>query len=303
MQNDMFERFRKPRTSAARPVFRRVGWFLATVLTLVVVVRTVLPRPGLAQTAQSQSTSRYGYHCVHTEARDRQLRARQNAVQTDAAPAEAPAQSSAERPAPSLEAQGDRPQPGDTSTQEKTGASPETTVSSSPHEAKATKKEAAGSEGESKAAIRQRKRARRRAMRKSTPPTGRNALGISVGLASGTGLSYRHYFNNFFALRIDGGIIANTRAALYSVGLTAQEDFLRTYFHRLYALQAFAVHGGPGRILLVPGAGAGYEYNFSGMRRGLSLRGECVLSPLFVAGEPGPVLFTFLPQVGVSFVF
>ena len=140
-----------------------------------------------------------------------------------------------------------------------------------------------------------------KALSPSKPPTGRHAIGVSAGLASGIGLAYRHYLTNSLALRLEGGVIATSNVALFSLGITVQQDFLRTTHYRFYGLEALALHKA-GDLLIIPGLGAGAEYARNGMLRGLAFRGELVLTPIFRPGE-GVSFFTFLPQVGVNYVF
>ncbi len=273
------------------------------VLFLLMVVS--FPVAGAGEDKPTQS--RYGYHCVHTEARDRQAGLQQEATPVPEAITPVPE----EVPGGAVDAGGG----------EQESQSDEAPPAPSPGKVESPPIEAEPEAGEATATVEQveegndeqgegerteaktRTRAEKRAIRKSSPPTGRNALGISIGLASGTGISYRRYVTNFLALRVDGGIVASTEAALYSIGLTVQEDVLRTFYYRLYTLQSVAVSGGPNRVLTAPGAGIGFEYNFDTMRRGVSVRGEWVLTPLFVSGTSSPPLFTFLPQFGVAFVF
>lgn len=153
--------------------------------------------------------------------------------------------------------------------------------------------------------------AKPRALGASPPPTGRNAIGIALGLSSGMGVSYRRYLNEFVAVRGEGGILAGKDWKVFSLGVGVQEDFLRAYYYRLYALQTFGLHSlGKESLLLVPGIGLGYEHNFSGLRKGWAVRGELVLSPVIEAGNQsgieanrGLLLLTPLPQIGGSYVF
>lgn len=129
---------------------------------------------------------------------------------------------------------------------------------------------------------------------------------MTFGFSSGIGVGYRRYLNDIVALRVEGGIIAALGSVAYSAGLTVQEDMLRTFYYRLYGMQAVAVHHAGDSTWLVPGAGLGFEYNFAGLRKGLAVRGELVLSPLIEvqkAESLGLFLLTPLPQAGISYVF
>lgn len=150
-----------------------------------------------------------------------------------------------------------------------------------------------------------------RALGASPPPTGRNAVGIALGLSSGMGVSYRRYVTEHLAVRGEGGILAGKDWKIFSLGLGVQEDFLRAFYYRLYAVQTFALHSGSAEsLLLVPGIGLGYEHNFTGLRKGWAVRGELVLSPVIEVGNQngieanrGLLLVTPLPQIGGSYVF
>jgi hypothetical protein len=107
---------------------------------------------------------------------------------------------------------------------------------------------------------------------------------------------------NAVAVRVDGGIFATAEWAAFSIGVTAQEDFWRTYYYRLYGLQALGMYKAGGPLKIAPGAGVGYEYDFNGLHRGLNFRIELVLTPLINVDE-GVTLFTILPQGGVGFTF
>jgi len=142
-----------------------------------------------------------------------------------------------------------------------------------------------------------------RARRMSPEPNGRNALGISFGLASGMGLSYRRYANDFIAIRVDGMVFVSGGTSLFSVGTTIQEDFLRTSNMRLYATEGVGIHRGVSERLLVGiGGGLGVEYDFDGLTRGFSLRGELVMTALIRPGG-GLLMATPVPQIGGAYIF
>lgn len=126
-------------------------------------------------------------------------------------------------------------------------------------------------------------------------------------MSSGFGVSYRRYLTEIVALRVEGLVGGSKDGFRFSLGLTAQEDFLRTYYYRMYGLQSIAFHHFfADSTVMAPGAGAGFEYNFTGLRKGFAVRGELVMTPVIElqnASTLGLGFMTFLPQVGASYVF
>lgn len=126
-------------------------------------------------------------------------------------------------------------------------------------------------------------------------------------MSSGFGVSYRRYLNEIIAVRAEGLMGGNKDGFRVSFGVSAQEDFLRTFYYRLYGLQGIAIHHFlADSTSLAPGAGVGFEYNFTGLRKGFAVRGELVLTGVIELQDEdnlGLQLLTPLPQVGASYVF
>jgi len=127
-----------------------------------------------------------------------------------------------------------------------------------------------------------------------------NGLGLSAGVASGFGLSFRHHFPGDFSYQIVAGVIKADRKVLYNIGCEVQYDFVRgetTRFFGSFALGYF-FRGESGKNDL--------EGPF---RIGLGVGGELMkLQPFCVSGE---LLFTYftdgtilpLPQIGAHYYF
>lgn len=126
-------------------------------------------------------------------------------------------------------------------------------------------------------------------------------------MSSGFGVSYRRYLTEIVALRVEGLVGGNASGLRFSLGLTAQEDFLRTYYYRMYGVQSIAFHHlFLDSTVMAPGAGIGFEYNFTGLRKGFAVRGELVMTPVIELQKESTLglgIMTFLPQVGGSYVF
>ncbi|HTS00133.1 MAG TPA: hypothetical protein VML00_10300 [Bacteroidota bacterium] len=125
-------------------------------------------------------------------------------------------------------------------------------------------------------------------------------LGLSVGAASGIGLSFRHHLPGYFSYQLIGGIIKVDNRTLYAIGGEFQYDFIRGSGVRFFAAGATGFyyagrgHGneidGPGRL----GAGIGAEVPVQG---GFHLSGEL----LFTYFSDGNVLP--LPQLAMHYYF
>lgn len=139
--------------------------------------------------------------------------------------------------------------------------------------------------------------------------TGRNALGVMVGLGSGVGVSYRRYLTDAFALRAAGYVFAlKDGAQLHDFGLLAQYDFRRDPHFVLYAIGGLsyshvALPGlldPPLTLGLFPAAGAGIELG-DHEKPGLTYQIELALTALFTNGSFYKLLP--LPQVGIHYIF
>jgi hypothetical protein len=125
-------------------------------------------------------------------------------------------------------------------------------------------------------------------------------LGVSVGPASGLGLSFRHHLPSTFSYQIAGGIIKVDDRLLYDVGGELQFDLSRSGSTRFFVAGAVGYYyagssnrnemAGPGRV----GLGLGGEiYSGSGFHGSLEL--------LFTYFSDDTVLP--LPQFGLYYYF
>lgn len=141
--------------------------------------------------------------------------------------------------------------------------------------------------------------------------TGRNSLGLMLGLGSGTGLSYRRYVTDRFALRGTGYIFyLNDVASLYHIGASALFDFRRDDRFVLYGVGGigFAQAKDPaGESYLLtldmgifPHLGVGGELG-NHTKPGIVYQGELVLTPVLTNGSLWRLLP--LPHLGVSYIF
>lgn len=141
--------------------------------------------------------------------------------------------------------------------------------------------------------------------------TGRNSLGLMVGLGSGTGLSYRRYLTDRFALRGTGYIFyLNNVASLYHIGASALFDFRRDDRFVLYGVggvgfaQAKDPAGESSLLTLdmgiFPHLGVGGELG-NHTKPGIVYQGELVLTPVLTNGSLWRLLP--LPHLGVSYIF
>lgn len=158
-----------------------------------------------------------------------------------------------------------------------------------------------------------------KALRTMDEFTGRNALGVTVGIGSGTGISYRRYFNDRIAARGVGYLLyVKDALSLYHFGVSGQVDIRRDERFVIYGLAgvSFAqattytdsapAEGGEDAGLLnlnlgvFPNAGVGLEWG-SHSHAGFVLQGELVLTGLIANG--GFVRLLPLPQIGVQYLF
>ena len=125
-------------------------------------------------------------------------------------------------------------------------------------------------------------------------------LGLSVGAATGIGLSFRHHLPGSWSYEITGGVIKVDDKTSYAIGGEIQYDLVRATASR------FFVAGGMGYYY----GGRGQGNTIEGpVRVGLGIGGELPLASGFhVSGE---LLFTYfsdatilpLPQLGVYYYF
>jgi len=126
-------------------------------------------------------------------------------------------------------------------------------------------------------------------------------VGLSAGLVSGFGLSFRHHFPFDFSYQIVGGIISADRNLHYNIGGEAQYDLAHSETIR------FFVSGGIGFFYSGESGNNGLS---APLRAGIGIGGEwlSLLSPVHISGE---VLFTFfsdgtvlpLPQLSAHYYF
>ena len=125
-------------------------------------------------------------------------------------------------------------------------------------------------------------------------------LGVSLGAASGIGLSFRHHFPSTISYQLTGGIINVDDRMQYSFGAEVQADLSRTYTARFFAAGAVGYYhagksgknemAGPGRV----GVGIGGETYLGGGFHGS-------LELLFTYFTDGTVLP--LPQCAFHYYF
>lgn len=150
-----------------------------------------------------------------------------------------------------------------------------------------------------------------KALRTMDEFTGRNALGLTAGVGSGVGISYRRYFTDRIAARGVGYLFyLKDTLSLYHFGLSGQIDIRRDERFVIYGLAgvSFAQAKDPGEtseILTLnmgvfPNAGVGLEWG-SHSHSGFVLQGELALTGLIANGSF--VRLLPLPQVGVQYLF
>jgi len=125
-------------------------------------------------------------------------------------------------------------------------------------------------------------------------------LGLSLGAASGIGLSFRHHFPSTISYQLTGGIINVDDRMQYCFGVEVQADLSRTYTTRFFAAGAAGYYHagksgknemvGPGRA----GIGIGGETYLGGGFHGS-------LELLFTYFTDGTVLP--LPQCAFHYYF
>jgi hypothetical protein len=124
-------------------------------------------------------------------------------------------------------------------------------------------------------------------------------VGISMGSASGFGLSFRHHLPGSFSYQIVGGVIKADKSTLGNIGGEMQIDFVRTPRTRFFGAAAlgYFYKGENGNDLSSPfraGAGVGLEYQ---QFRSIAIGGE-ILFTFFNDGDILP-----LPQVSIHYYF
>jgi len=125
-------------------------------------------------------------------------------------------------------------------------------------------------------------------------------LGLSLGAASGMGLSFRHHLPSTISYQLTGGIINVDDRMQYCFGVELQADLSRTYTTRFYAAGAVGYfHAGRSGKNEMKGPG----------RAGLGVGGESYLGGGFHGNIE--LLFTYftdgtvlpLPQCGFHYYF
>lgn len=124
-------------------------------------------------------------------------------------------------------------------------------------------------------------------------------VGVSAGVASGFGLSFRHHLPGDFSYQIIGGVIKADDQTMMNVGSELQYDFVRGETTRFFGAGAlgYFYRGKNNNELSAPirfSAGVGGEFEN--------------LNPLYLSAE---LLFTFfsdgtilpLPQVALHYYF
>jgi len=150
-----------------------------------------------------------------------------------------------------------------------------------------------------------------KALRTMDEFTGRNALGLTAGVGSGVGISYRRYFTDRIAARGVGYLLyLKDTLSLYHFGVAGQVDIRRDERFVIYGLAgvSFAQARDPGEtseILTLnmgvfPNAGVGLEWG-SHSHSGFVLQGELALTGLIANGSF--VRLLPLPQLGVQYLF
>jgi opacity protein-like surface antigen len=140
--------------------------------------------------------------------------------------------------------------------------------------------------------------------------TGRNGVGVTLGLSSGVGVNYRRYLTDSVALRGAGYVVYKSGVtSLYSIGLTGQYDFRRDDRFTIYALgglgmsqavmttERLSFDSGFG---IYPGAGVGLQLG-NNNRASVAYQLEVVLTAFFNDGAF--VRLLPLPQVGLTYNF
>jgi len=124
-------------------------------------------------------------------------------------------------------------------------------------------------------------------------------LGLSAGVASGFGLSFRHHLPGFFSYQIVGGVIKVDDKTDYNIGGELQFDMTRGDRSRFFAdaSTGYFYSGNGGNNLSGPyrlGLGLGWEWgNFEPMNMSAEL--------LFTYFSDGTILP--LPQVALHYYF
>jgi len=124
-------------------------------------------------------------------------------------------------------------------------------------------------------------------------------LGLSAGVASGFGLSFRHHPPGFFSYQIVGGVIKVDDKTDYNIGGELQFDMTRGDRSRFFAdaSTGYFYSGNNGNDLAGPyrlGLGLGWEWgNFDPMNMSAEL--------LFTYFSDGTILP--LPQVALHYYF
>lgn len=124
-------------------------------------------------------------------------------------------------------------------------------------------------------------------------------IGLSLGLTSGFGLSFRHHLPGTFSYQIVGGVIKADRNTLGNIGGEMQFDFVKTARTRFFGVAAigYFYKGEDENSLAGPfraGAGIGLEYQ---QFRSISVTGE-ILFTIFNDGDIVP-----LPQISMHYYF
>lgn len=125
-------------------------------------------------------------------------------------------------------------------------------------------------------------------------------LGLALGAATGTGLSFRHHLPGTWSYQITGGIIKVDDETSYAIGGELQYDLIRATTSRFFV-------------------GGGLAYYYSGHKRGNNLDGPGRIG-FGIGGEvairggfhvSGELFFTYftddtvlpLPQIGMYYYF
>lgn len=143
--------------------------------------------------------------------------------------------------------------------------------------------------------------------------SGKNSLGVTVGLGSGTGLGYRRYIDNKFSLRLSGLIIyTNYRANVISSGLQVAYDFFQRGRLGMYAFSQMGlffakapVRGFNETMRYCPAVGFGVRLG-SLKKYGLTYNFELAFTETSIDNDGfnfKPSYIWPLPQGGVYYVF
>ncbi len=124
-------------------------------------------------------------------------------------------------------------------------------------------------------------------------------VGLSVGVASGFGLSFRHHFPSNFSYQLVGGIIKADEKVSYNIGGALHYDFVRGQSTRFFGggAMGYFYQGDNNNELKTPfrlGLGIGGEFRIA---EALHFSAE-LLFTYFSNGDIIP-----LPQAGIHYYF